>query len=282
MKKILNDEIKIIELNILKDVDKFCNNNNICYYLCGGTLLGAVRHQGFIPWDDDVDIAMPRKDYNKFINTYNQSASNYKVRSIENSANWHMSFARVEDNRTILFEETLKRKYRECHVFVDVFPIDGVPENEFIEKGFMLKQKLLGIIMNASAFCFFPSKHFSDSKENYISIKNSMRTILKYIAIVLFSCVNTQYVIKLINRNSSKYEFGSTKEVGLTVFVWNWSFEKAEFLAFKNRRKFKFEDSEFWGPSGYDEYLTKTYGDYMTPPPIRRQVSHHSFLGFWK
>lgn len=136
--------------------------------------------------------------------------------------------------------------------------------------------------MNASAFCFFPSKHFSDSKENYISIKNSMRTILKYIAIVLFSCVNTQYVIKLINRNSSKYEFGSTKEVGLTVFVWNWSFEKAEFLAFKNRRKFKFEDSEFWGPSGYDEYLTKTYGDYMTPPPIRRQVSHHSFLGFWK
>ena len=193
-----------------------------------------------------------------------------------------MSFARVEDNRTILFEETLKRKYRECHVFIDVFPIDGVPENEFIEKGFMLKQKLLGIIMNASAFCFFPSKHFSDSKENYISIKNSMRTILKYIAIVLFSCVNTQYVIKLINRNSSKYEFGSTKEVGLTVFVWNWSFEKAEFLAFKNRRKFKFEDSEFWGPSGYDEYLTKTYGDYMTPPPIRRQVSHHSFLGFWK
>lgn len=64
-----------------------------------------------------------------------------------------MSFARVEDNRTILFEGNLKRKYRECHVFIDVFPIDGVPENEFIEKGFMLKQ-LLGIIMNASAFCF--------------------------------------------------------------------------------------------------------------------------------
>ena len=112
--------------------------------------------------------------------------------------------------------------------------------------------------------------------------ENNTIAIYFNIAIVLFSCVNTQYVIKLINRNSSKYEFGSTKEVGLTVFVWNWSFEKAEFLAFKNRRKFKFEDSEFWGPSGYDEYLTKTYGDYMTPPPIRRQVSHHSFLGFWK
>lgn len=77
---------------------------------------------------------MPRKDYNKFINTYNQSASNYKVRSIENSANWHMSFARVEDNRTILFEETLKRKYRECHVFIDVFPIDGVPEMNSLKR----------------------------------------------------------------------------------------------------------------------------------------------------
>lgn len=280
MHPITLDEMKLIELNILKDVAEFCDKNDIRYYLCGGTLLGAVRHKGFIPWDDDMDIAMPRGDYEKFLKIYNNDQKNYEVNAIENNPHWHMPFARVEDLRTVLYEKTLKPKYSKRHVFIDVFPIDGIPDNLKEERRFMLKQKILGIIVNASSFCFFPSRHYSDSKESNVSLKNSFRTFMKYLAISFLSFFNTQTAAKMLNSNAKKYKFGTTKDVGLTVFVWNWTLEKANYASFEKRQKFQFEDGEFWGPAGYHEYLTRTYGDYMTPPPPENQVSHHNFEAY--
>ena len=166
MQKIDDVLLKELELNILKNIAEFCDKNKMRYYLCGGTLLGAVRHKGFIPWDDDMDIAMPREDYIKFQKSYNGYSDRYVVNGIENNEQWHMPFARVEDLDTVLYEHTLKPKYEKCHVFVDVFPIDGIPKNHVAEKFFMLKQKILGILVNASSFCFNPSKHYSDSKSN--------------------------------------------------------------------------------------------------------------------
>lgn len=280
MKELSIDDMKSIELNILKDVANFCDENNIHYYLCGGTLLGAVRHQGFIPWDDDMDIAMPRPDYEKFLKTYNHQNQRYEVNGIENNHSWHSTFARVEDKCTVLYEKTLKKKYWKRHVFVDVFPLDGIPDDPKDENRFMREQDLLGIITNASAFGFHSSRHYSDSKKANVSLRNFCRTVLKYFAILLFSGVNTQKVIRRVNQNSKKYEYGKTKSVGITVSVWNRHFEQSSTASFAQRTKFKFEDGEFWGPKGYDEYLTKTYGDYMTPPPQKNQVTHHSFKAY--
>lgn len=277
MKQLTIDDMKNIELDILKNIADFCDRNGIRYYLCGGTLLGAVRHQGFIPWDDDMDIAMPRPDYDKFLMTFNTQSQRYKVNGIENNNSWHSTFARVEDQCTILYEQTLKKKYWKRHVFVDVFPLDGIPDDPREENYFMNKQNILGIITNASAFRFYQSRHYSDSKKANASLYNFVRTGLKYLAILLFSGINTQKVIGVVNKNSRKYKFGSTKSIGITVSVWNRHFEQSSAESFAERVKFKFEDSEFWGPKGYDEYLTKTYGDYMTPPPKKNQVSHHSF-----
>lgn len=280
MKELSVNDMKSLELELLKNVATFCDDNNIRYYLCGGSLLGAVRHQGFIPWDDDMDIAMPRPDYERFLETYNHQNQRYEVNGIENNHSWHSTFARVEDKYTILYEGTLKKKYWKRHVFVDVFPLDGIPDDPKEENHFMNRQNILGIITNASAFRFHPSRHYSDSKESNVSLRNFFRTFFKYLAILMFSGVNTQKIIRMVNENAKKYKFGETKSVGITVSVWNRHFEKSSSASFAERIKFKFEDSEFWGPKGYDEYLTKTYGDYMTPPPERNRVTHHSFKAF--
>ena len=127
VKELTIEELKAVELNILKDVAKFCEKHDIKYFLCGGTLLGAIRHKGFIPWDDDIDIAMPREDYERFFKLYNSSNTRYHADSLENNPNWHMSFGRVGDTATVLYEHTLKEKYKEYHAFIDVFPVDGIP-----------------------------------------------------------------------------------------------------------------------------------------------------------
>lgn len=282
LRKLSADELKKLELEMLKDVARFCDENGLRYYLCGGTLLGAVRHKGFIPWDDDMDIAMPRADYDVFLKTYNAHSERYQVNGIENNDQYCRPFARVEDHQTVVYEKTLKKKYQKCHVWVDVFPMGGIPNTPAAERQLMLRQKALEMVCNASSMGFSPSRHYSDSKEAHTSLRNTMRTWVKYLAILLFSGVNTQYIVRKMNENARKYEYEAAQDVGLTSFIWGWRFEKASRKAFAERRQFQFEDGTFWGPAGYDEYLTKTYGDYMTPPPIQNQVSHHSFEAYLK
>ena len=228
MKELTIEELKEVELNILKDVAKFCEINKIQYFLCGGTLLGAIRHKGFIPWDDDIDIAMPRADYERFFKLYNGNNSRYKADSLENNNNWHMSFGRVGDINTVLYEHTLKNKYKKYHAFIDIFPVDGLPNNTIKKKLLLLTQKFLGIIGNSSAFSYTPSKHFSDSKENnnFIGLGKSFSIgeIIVFIELVFLSaytgtigifnlspiCLPIKYPPFAINRTKSGLYVSST------------------------------------------------------------------------
>ena len=109
----------------------------------------------------------------------------------------------------------------------------------------MLKQKILGILVNASSFCFNPSKHYSDSKSNIVTFRNNVRTFFKYFAIMLFSWVNTQNVIRLMNKNAQDYSTTNSKDIGLTVFVWNWKFEKSSFDSFSKRKNLNLKIMNF-------------------------------------
>ena len=123
-------DIKQLALNILKDVAEFCDHHDIKYALAYGTMLGAVRHEGFIPWDDDIDIMMPREDYNRFIQLYNDSNSRYKVFSIETDNTYTYTMAKVFDQDTLMIDNTLWRNFDKAGVFVDIFPVDGLPESK--------------------------------------------------------------------------------------------------------------------------------------------------------
>jgi lipopolysaccharide cholinephosphotransferase len=132
MRTITQDELKSIQLDLLQKTADFCEANGIRYFLCGGTLLGAIRHKGYIPWDDDIDIVMPRPDYERFCKTFNQPDSVYKVKSLLTHPDYACAFAKVYDNRTMLKE----LHYKGVHfgVYIDVLPVDGVKDSAQIKK----------------------------------------------------------------------------------------------------------------------------------------------------
>lgn len=163
MKEISSVALRKIEFDILCDVADFCHQNNIRYYLCGGTLLGCIRHHGFIPWDDDIDIIMPRPDYIRFHSLYNQRQSHYRVHSLLTDSQWYSTFAEVEDNRTIKVYQGFKKE--SLGVSIDIFPIDGSPDGEKKRKCFWYINNILTRIATLSKQRFALSRHFEDQKD---------------------------------------------------------------------------------------------------------------------
>ena len=126
MQKIEPNELKSIELEILKEIDKICQAQNFRYSLSGGTLLGAIRHGGFIPWDDDIDILMPRPDYDRFIQYCKENETAFNLLSIETDERYGYLFAKAMAKNTIIVEESANPNNIEMGIYVDIFPIDGL------------------------------------------------------------------------------------------------------------------------------------------------------------
>ena len=137
MKKLTLDEVKKIQLEILAYIDSFCKKNNISYFINYGTLLGAVRHKGFIPWDDDIDISMDREHYNMFIEKFNQDSSKYKILSLDTDKAYFNNFIKVVDTTTKIVDN---RNYKtfSCGVFVDIFPMDKFNDKKIINTCYIL------------------------------------------------------------------------------------------------------------------------------------------------
>lgn len=282
MRELTIEELKSVELDILKNVADFCDKNNIRYYLGGGTLLGAVRHKGFIPWDDDIDISMPRPDYERFIHLYNGTQPNYMVKSIEIDPEYWRTFAKVFDNRTYLEEKNIRVKKRGNGVFIDVFPIDGLPESKM--KRFLLfkTQEFLNFLYHSSAWNYTKSYKFADSASRFSVVKGYIRTALKFLAITILYPLPTHKIIVRINANAARNSYATAKYIGAIVdCAHGASCEMIEKKIFEPRIKFSFEGESFWGPKGYHQYLTNLYGDYMKLPPINRRNTHHDFKAYW-
>lgn len=148
MRKITDiKEMQQIGLLMLADVDKYCRENDITYFVGYGTLLGAIRHKGFIPWDDDIDIIMPREDYNKFIREYGNER--YKVLSNEYTTDYYYNFAKVVDLKTYAIEHGRNVRIQDLGLYIDVFPIDHLKKNKglsfniFYKKVHLLNRMLL-------------------------------------------------------------------------------------------------------------------------------------------
>jgi lipopolysaccharide cholinephosphotransferase len=260
-------ELREIQLSILDAVHEFCRKNGIQYYLMYGTLLGAVRHAGYIPWDDDIDIAMFREDYEKFIEEFNNNNSDFEVLTIHNSEGYNYFFAKVSYKKSIQIDTNVAFLDTNIGINIDLFPIDKLPGNE--DRARILKKL-----------------HFLDklfySKAFKLKRKTSFRKIL---AILVGKCITLFTSKKAIGLKQEKIAKQFNNTDSNTYSFISCSIKKELPLFTKDLFepvKITFEDRRYIAPKGYDIILKSIYGDYMTPPLMENRISGHNFTAYFK
>lgn len=256
-------EIQSIELEIMKELHNWCVKHKIRYCMGYGTLLGAVRHQGFIPWDNDMDILMPRPDFERMLEltkTYPIS-DHIRILHYTRDKKYHYSVARACDIRTKVFAPYLVEQPDNLGIWVDIFPVDGIPEK---------KQRL-----NVRLCSWFLKKlqrvDLYNSK-NLVLVKN-----IKFILRFIFPNRNNIHMLK-IDRFAKKCPFEGSVYVGDMVEILPISLKRIEF---EESILLKFEDAEFYAPKYWDEYLKKSYGNYMVLPPEEKRMTH-DIIATWR
>ena len=270
MAELTKEELKQVLLDILEEIDSFCKEERLTYFLSYGSLIGAVRHNGFIPWDDDVDICMPRKDYEFFIETYNtKKRSGFtSVVSFENDPDYYLSAAKVIDNRTVLHEHLQTEK--NIGVYVDVFPID------YCSSDYKLALKLYK--KTSSLQKLLTIKNLSYSKSRGMA-KNVLLGCLK----ALLKPVPRANIIDKVIKVSQKYRsIQDSKYAGLIMIPDYGEREILESDWLRDTIDHEFEGRLFMIPVHYNKILTQIYGDYMQLPSKDKQISHHGFDAEWK
>ena len=264
MRKATVEDIKRIQLDILDVVDGFCKKNGINYYLSHGTLLGAIRHKGYIPWDDDIDIGMLRKDYEDFKERFNQQESNqYRFICPDNDSSFFEAFGKVVDLKTVLYEpdeEGIK-----TGINIDVFPFDDAPNS----KKATTRQYDCRDFLRSIA-----TKRFAKGRPR----GSIIRVLIVYIRVIL-QVFPAAFLYKIINSNAQRYNHRNSAKVGdfTGVVLYRVLIDKDCFREFI---EVPFENRKYRVPKRYDEVLKSYYGDYVKLPPKEKRISHHTYVAY--
>lgn len=259
------NELQIKLLTMMKWFHCLCVSHNLRYYALGGTMLGAVRHKGFIPWDDDIDVGMPRNDYNKLISEIgDRKIDHYFLETPRSIAfEYRYPYSKLYDTDTTLTENTWPKLHR--GIFIDVFPLDGFG--------------------NTQEECL---KNLNEvlKKTNFIWARTCavrrQRSILKNTAVVAAHLIpqgiaQDKKRLELINQSAQRYSFDEMLFGGNTFGNWGAK-EIMESSIMGTPTLYAFEDTTIFGSEKYDDYLTHMYGNWRQLPPAEKRVTHHDFV----
>lgn len=267
----LNDTQRYI-LHVLQEVVRVLDELNIPYYMQGGTMLGAIRHGGFIPWDDDVDLGIPRGDYDRLLKEVSaRLPENLELRTYDDETDHHYYFARIVDKRYQIrrmgsLEERLE------NIWVDLFPLDGMPNGAVARQWH--KFRLLMTRLKFHLSCF-----------EKVNIKRPGRPLVERIIIKIAMITrvgkwfNTRKQLDKMDRLLKKYPVEKSDYLvnftGQTSYKFNEMFKKE---VYGHGKLYQFESFSLMGPEQYDVYLKSLYGDYMTPPRVEDRNAHAAEL----
>lgn len=265
MRKI--EEIHEILFDILVAIDELCEKHGITYYLDSGTLLGAVREKDFIPWDDDADITMKREDYERFLSVSDELPEKYKLVTPDKYGGYFFDFTpRVLDMSAPLREETsadIAQNNHQNRVAVDIFIIDRAPDDKKEFSRMVFCQKM--IYGNAMAH------RYEKSREKHSFMQNMQVAVLR----TMGRFMRLEKIFARQEKLSTSYRNENTSHYCVTNFPVRALGHHFEKEVFAEPLKMTLHGREFSCPSGYDEILTKYYGDYMTPPKKEDRVPIH-------
>lgn len=260
------EDLKKVQLELLIEFDKICRENKLNYQLFSGTLLGAVRHSGFIPWDDDIDVCMLRKDYEKFIEISKGNINQkYFLQTFETDKFYMHNYAKLRKNGTLIIDGGWPGLEMHRGIFIDIFPMDKVAPEKIVAK---IQKQLLFIIKKIKPF---------KSESVYTSSRNKL---FKYVKIIIFNLLRP-FSLQTLNRLQEKisriYQNQNTVYSTALSHLDNSLYHShmIENDDFYNTIEVEFEGHLFPAPKNYDLVLTRNFGDYMTPPKSNDQKPHH-------
>lgn len=259
-------EIQLESLNILKVVDSICKQENICYWLMYGSLLGAVRHKGFIPWDDDLDIAMPRPDYDRFLAYFDSNKANYlPLIALRGDGDTKLPFmiTRISDTKYRMVGE-YGDEVPELGAFIDVYPMDG--SGESIEGSLELKTRCLKEVRTFQNAANSPSSNVDCG---------FVRKQLRKIRAALLG--NPDRWVNKLAKLATRYDYDTSKYISCLMWPFDTGRPYVGERELFQTKLCKFEDIEVPIPVGYEKVLTELYGDYMQLPPKEKRVGHHYY-----
>lgn len=265
-------EIQRFILSLLNSVLKAADQMNVKCYMQGGTMLGAIRHGGFIPWDDDIDLGMFRSEYDYFLdNVEKYLPEHLKLRTYWDESDHHYYFARIVDTR-YLIKRMGSAETRYENVWVDIFPLDGMPNNKILLKVHQFRLSWARLMYHLSCIKKVNAKRPGRPKIEKVVINIALKLPVDQI-------LDTKKCLDRIDRLLKKYPAKDSNWIinfmGQTSFKYTEMFDKN---VYGKDTLYLFENIKMRGPEKYDEYLTSLYGDYMTPPEDADRNVHLSEL----
>ena len=259
-----------VDLDIVKEVVSICDKYKMKYYMLGGTMLGAIRHKGFIPWDDDIDLGIPRKDYEKFLMVAPKELSSHlKVVNYRTDPEYHYYITRILDTETKVEEERIGNDNRYTNASIDIFPIDGTPNNSILRKIYFFRVLYHRALMS---LCY---KDSIDRKRSRGKAERILLWVMERLPIEKMTTPRKQK--DAIDRLLRKQKIDGAKYIGNIMGAYRTR-EIVPSKFYGEGKMFPFEDIELRGMELADEYLKWTYGDYMKLPPEDKRKTHFKVL----